>query len=176
MGLKLLSLLGVAALLAAGYWAFEPEISGTDSERTALGPAQTASGTPAPNDPVLAGAGDIASCASDGDEKTAQLLDGVVASGLANGIETVVFTAGDNAYEHGTIEEFEQCYGPSWGRHKERTRPALGNHEYDTGNANGHFQYFGAVAGDPAKGYYSFDLGSWHAILSWLYDRYNAQV
>src|SRR5881397_1240630 len=137
-------LLGVV-VLGALYWAFEPIIRGTDSETTlAPSPAQTPAGTPGPNDPVLVGAGDIASCASDGDEKTALLLDQIVATG----IETVVFTAGDNAYESGTTQEFEQCYGPSWGRHKDRTRPALGNHEYKTGNANGYFQYFDASAAE----------------------------
>ncbi len=163
-------LLGVATL-GALYWTVEPLIRGTDS-KTTLPPslAQTPSATAGPNDPVLVGAGDIASCDSDGDEKTALLLDQVVASG----IETVVFTAGDNAYENGTIEDFEQCYGPSWGRHKDRTRPALGNHEYKTGNANGHFQYFGAAAGDPSKGYYSFDLGGWHIVVLNTNDHCNA--
>ena len=41
----------------------------------------------------------------------------------------------------------------------------IGNHEYDTGNAQGYFTYFGAAAGDPAKGYYSTDLGTWHVIV-----------
>ena len=163
-------LLGVV-VLGALYWTFEPIIRGTDSETTlAPSPAQTPAGTPGPNDPVLVGAGDIASCASDGDEKTALLLDQIVATG----IETVVFTAGDNAYESGTIQEFEQCYGPSWGRHKDRTRPALGNHEYKTGNANGYFQYFGASAGDPSKGYYSYDLGGWHIVVLNTNDHCNA--
>ena len=76
-----------------------------------------------------------------------------------------MFTAGDNAYESGTLEEYEQCYGPTWGRHKDRTRPATGNHEYALGNADGHFQYFGEAAGNPGAGYYSFDLGTWHVIV-----------
>ena len=149
--------------VAALYWTFEPIIRGTGSETT-LGPspAQTPAGTPGPNDPVLVGAGDIASCASEGDEKTALLLDQVVAAGIQM---TTVFTAGDNAYEGGTLQEYEQCYGPSWGRHKDRTRPAVGNHEYKTPAAAGHFQYFGAAAGDPSKGYYSFDLGGWHIVV-----------
>ena len=55
------------------------------------------------------------------------------------------------------------------------THPAVGNHEYDTSrgrghgllataNAAGYFAYFGAAAGDPAKGYYSYDVGAWHLI------------
>jgi uncharacterized repeat protein (TIGR01451 family) len=42
--------------------------------------------------------------------------------------------------------------------------PAVGNHEYLTAGAAGYFQYFGAAAGDPTQGYYSFDIGSWHLI------------
>ena len=39
-----------------------------------------------------------------------------------------------------------------------------GNHEYLTRAANGYFSYFGAAAGDPATGYYSFDVGAWHVV------------
>ena len=104
-------------------------------------------------EPVIVGAGDIAGCDSDGDEQTAALLDT---------IEGTVFTLGDNAYENGTLQEFTDCYGPSWGRHKERTYPVAGNHDYANGtsNAEGYFAYFGAAAGDPEKGYYSYTVGS----------------
>ncbi len=109
----------------------------------------------ATSDPVLVGAGDIARCSSSGDEATAKLLDSV--SGT-------VFTTGDNAYESGTAAEFNDCYDPSWGRHKARTKPSPGNHEYYTAGASGYFGYFGAAAGDPTKGYYSYDLGEWHVV------------
>lgn len=104
---------------------------------------------------VLVGAGDIASCSSTGDEATANLLDG---------IEGTVFTTGDNVYNSGTDAEFNNCYEPSWGRHKGRTYPTPGNHEYNTANASGYFNYFGAVAGEPSKGYYSYNLGDWHIV------------
>lgn len=106
---------------------------------------------------VLVGAGDIATCGSSatGDEQTANLLDGIPGT---------VFTAGDNAYPNGTASEFADCYAPSWGRHKARTRPVPGNHEYLTLGASGYFGYFGAAAGDPAKGYYSYGVGPWHII------------
>jgi len=107
-------------------------------------------------DPVLVGAGDIASCTSSGDEATAKLLDGIPGT---------VFTLGDNAYESGTTTEYNNCYGPSWGRHKARTQPTLGNHEYNTANASGYYGYFGVLAGDPTKGYYSYTLGQWHVIV-----------
>src|SRR5919199_4154075 len=107
-------------------------------------------------DPVLVGAGDIASCLITGDEATAALLDNIAGT---------VFTAGDNAYDSGSASEYANCYDPNWGRHKARTRPAVGNHEYFTFGASGYFNYFGAAAGDPSKGYYSYDLGTWHIIV-----------
>src|SRR5678816_1978872 len=76
-----------------------------------------------------------------------------------------VFTLGDNAYVDGTYSEFVNEYGPSWGRFLGRTRPATGNHDYHTAGAAGYFQYFGASAGDPSKGYYSYDLGGWHMVV-----------
>ncbi|HVI70844.1 MAG TPA: hypothetical protein VM656_05075, partial [Pyrinomonadaceae bacterium] len=57
-----------------------------------------------------------------------------------------------------------ECYEPSWGQFKERTRPAPGNHEYETEGASAYFDYFGDGAGQPGKGYYSYDLGSWHIV------------
>jgi hypothetical protein len=104
---------------------------------------------------VLVGAGDIGSCIGDGDEATARLLDKIPGT---------VFAAGDNVYDSGTAAEFANCYGPTWGRHKARTRPAAGNHEYETPGAAGYFGYFGAAAGDPDKGYYSYEVGSWHVV------------
>ena len=59
---------------------------------------------------------------------------------------------------------FTNCYGPTWGRHRARTHPAVGDNEYDSSNAAPYFSYFGAAAGDPTKGYYSYDLGSWHIV------------
>jgi hypothetical protein len=103
-------------------------------------------------DPVLVGAGDIARCSSPGAEATAKLLDGIPGT---------VFTTGDNAYESGTAAEFANCYEPTWGRHKARTKPSPGNHEYNTAGASGYFGYFGTAAGDPSKGYYAYDLGQW---------------
>src|SRR3954466_4510492 len=106
-------------------------------------------------DPVLVGAGDIADCTSSGDEATADLLDGIAGT---------VFTAGDNAYPNGAASDYSSCYAPSWGRHKPRTRPAPGNHEYLTSGASGYFGYYGANAGTASLGYYSYDVGSWHIV------------
>jgi PKD repeat protein len=104
---------------------------------------------------VLIAAGDIAFCSRSGDEATAAILDTIPGT---------IITLGDNVYEDGTIDEFNNCYAPSWGRHKARTRPALGNHEYHLPGAHGYYQYFGKAAGDSGKYYYSFDVGKWHVI------------
>jgi ABC-type transporter MlaC component len=113
-------------------------------------------GASAPGAVVLVGAGDIASCLSDGDEATAALLDT---------IDGIVFTLGDHAYEAGTPIEFAACYEESWGRHRARTRPTPGNHDYLTAGASGYFEYFGAAAGSPDKGYYAYDHGTWRIIV-----------
>jgi acid phosphatase type 7 len=109
---------------------------------------------------VLVGAGDIASCDSEGDEATASLLDQVVAGAS----EAVVFTAGDNAYEAGSAANFADCYDPSWGRHKAITRPAPGSREYRTSGASAYYEYFGATAGNPGEGWYSYNLAGWHIL------------
>src|SRR5919107_6214440 len=106
-----------------------------------------------PSGEVIVAAGDIADCTREGDEATARLV---------GGMEGTVLTLGDNAYPEGTAEDFEECYEPTWGQFKERTRPALGNHEYETGGASAYFDYFGVAAGDPDKGYYSYDVERWH--------------
>jgi hypothetical protein len=124
------------------------------------GPSPTPTATSSPTPPfaaaVFVGAGDIADCSRPQDEATAQLLDNIPGT---------VFTVGDNAYPIGSAANFTNCYEPTWGRHKARTRPAVGDNEYDTPGAAGHFNYFGAAAGDPDKGYYSYDLGAWHIIV-----------
>jgi hypothetical protein len=101
-------------------------------------------------------------CSSTGDEATALLLDS---------LPGIVFTLGDNVYDKGTPAEFAACYDPSWGRHKLRTRPTTGNHDYGTPGATGYFDYFNGAgnqsgpAGDRGGGYYSYDLGTWHIVV-----------
>ncbi len=106
---------------------------------------------------VLVGAGDIASCKSpEGARATAKLIEQIPGT---------VFAAGDLAYEKGSAEDFKNCYDPTWGRFRDRTKPALGNHEYADRAASGYFQYWGAQAGPPGKGFYSYDLGDWHIVV-----------
>ena len=117
-------------------------------------------GAAPPSPPVrpvtLVGAGDIAWCDGDGDEATARLLDAIPGT---------VFTTGDNAYPNGTDAEFAHCFQPSWGRHKARMRPSIGNHDYHTRGAAPYFRYFGEAAGEPGKGYYTYALGGWRIVV-----------
>jgi hypothetical protein len=117
-----------------------------------------------PGDAVLAAAGDIGDCTSlNDDEATAALLADMPGATVA--------ALGDNAYPDGSASDYQNCYDPSWGAYKyfgdgsPRTRPTAGNHDYHTAGASGYFDYFGAAAGDRTKGYYSYDLGSWHVVV-----------
>jgi hypothetical protein len=83
---------------------------------------------------------------------------------LLDGIGGTVFTLGDNVYSSGTMAEYRDCYDPTWGRHRDRTRPVPGNHEYESPGAGPYFAYFGFNAGQPGLGYYSYDLGAWHIV------------
>lgn len=118
--------------------------------------ARSPDGTPGPQETgervLFTGAGDIGVCGSMGDDSTAMLLDG---------IPGLIWTTGDNAYPAGTARDFARCYEPSWGRHRHRTRPTPGNHEYWTADARGYFDYFGDAAGTPGKGWYSYRYGEW---------------
>jgi len=127
-------------------------------------PLASASLSQTSGDPVLVGAGDIAACNEPNDSATATLLDG---------IDGTVFVLGDNAYPSGTFGEYNNCYAPTWGRHKARTKPVPGNHEYDdpASGAAGYYTYFGAAASpletnctNNCKGYYSYNLGAWHIV------------
>jgi hypothetical protein len=104
---------------------------------------------------TLLAVGDIASCGVNADELVGELaarLDGTIA------------LLGDIAYDRGSSDDFASCFDPTWGHLRSRLRPAPGNHEYGTKGAAGYFTYFGAVAGTPGEGWYSYDLGAWHVI------------
>ena len=106
--------------------------------------------------PVLLAAGDIANCKMiEGAQETAKVIESVPGT---------VAALGDLALSDGTAEEFANCYDKTWGAFKSRTRPAPGNHEFHSSGGSPYFDYFGAAAGDPTRGYYSYDLGAWHII------------
>ena len=107
-------------------------------------------------DAVLVAAGDIADCSSVGDTATAALVGATAGT---------VVTLGDNVYGRATAREFANCYGPTWGRFKARTKPSLGNHDYAAPGAGGYFDYFGAAAGPRGKGWYSYEAGGWNVVV-----------
>lgn len=128
-----------------------------DKKSVAEKPAATSPASAQEGDTVLVGAGDISSCDDlSGAEATAKLIEKIPGT---------VFAAGDLAYPDGSDEQFAKCYNPTWGRFKDRTRPAAGNHEYHSDGASGYARYFGGIAGDPKKGYYSYELGGWHIVV-----------
>ena len=129
---------------------------------------------------TLIGAGDIASCSYNRDYQTARVVNNTIATASA---PVTIFTLGDNAYPDGTASQFRNCYDPTWGGSHlgqrtdisptlynpqmwDLTRlPVVGNHEYRTPGASAYFDYFGTGAGDRTKGYYNYDMGSWHFIV-----------
>ncbi len=121
------------------------------------------------NDPVIAAAGDIACDPenghyNNGNGNNNNCHQKATSDLLINENLTAVLPLGDTQYEKGTLSTFKESYEPSWGRVKHLSYPVVGNHEYYTENAQGYFDYFGEKAGDPQKGYYSYDLGEWHLI------------
>jgi 3',5'-cyclic AMP phosphodiesterase CpdA len=141
----------LAAALAAACTG-TPQAGDTSASATAPATASPAAGQ---RSTTLLAAGDIASCASDGDEQTAALLDSRPGT---------VLTLGDTVYDDGSADQFTRCYLPSWGRFRDRTYPAPGNHDYHTAAASGYYEFFGPRAGQPGKGWYSFDRGRWHLV------------
>ena len=144
VSLRRASLLAVAVLAAWALAAVQP-----------LTPARASAG-----DPVLMAAGDVADCNPPYDEATAALINKEPSATVA--------MLGDGVYPTGDLNTYNQCYGPSWGQFKDRTRPTPGNHDYAAGthrqSAPGYFAYFGAAAGDPSQSYDSYDLGAWHIV------------
>jgi hypothetical protein len=106
---------------------------------------------------TLYAAGDIGECGF-GTSQTGALLDN-----LPGGL---ILAVGDLAYPGGSATDFHNCYDPFWGRHKARTRPVPGNHEYENPahSADPYFDYFGDLAGTRGQGYYAFTASTWRVI------------
>lgn len=118
--------------------------------------SSTPASTPAPvPDETFVGAGDIGMCNAAEPEATAKLLDRIPGT---------VFTLGDNVQGDGSAREYAECYHPTWGRHRSRTFPTIGNHDFEGTGGGPYYAYFGANVGPPGLGYYSFNLGAWHVI------------
>jgi acid phosphatase type 7 len=135
-------------------------------------------------DPVIAAAGDYGCDPLDADyddlngtSDGRQCQQKATSNLLVDGNFRAVLALGDQHY-CGSLAEYQQAYDPTWGRVKSITHPIPGNHEYltsggstpttgcDSSNAGaaGYFNYFGAAAGNPGQGWYSYDIGAWHLI------------
>ena len=110
-------------------------------------------------------AGDIA-CGEGTAPSATECQQNATAALVASLNPTAVAPLGDEQYENGTAFEFANFWAPSWGALRFPVHPVPGNHEYHdpAGNAAGYYGYFGAAAGNPATGYYSYNLGAWHVI------------
>ncbi len=119
----------------------------------------TPAATPTPSEIELIGAGDIVNCEGAGTKATAGLLSQFPGA--------TIFTVGDNIDHLATPKEFKNCFGPTWGVYKDRIHPAIGDMEYNMKKppAYAYFDYFGAAAGTPQEGWYSYDLGGWHIVV-----------
>ena len=117
-------------------------------------------------DPVVYAAGDIACAPGDPGSSTTcherRTSDIVVNGGAARAL-----AIGDLQYDSATLSNLQNSYDHTWGRFKSITSPSLGNHE---GSGAGYFDYFygsgvnSGPFGARGKGFYSFDVGTWHLI------------
>jgi hypothetical protein len=178
---------GILAFIDAGLESGETHAYGVEAfdaagRRSARAGPVSATTPAASADPVVVAVGDIAcdpaAAAFNGGLGVGAQCRQMATSDLALSLEpTHVLALGDLQYACGGYGAFLQSYDPSWGRLRAITHPVPGNHEYlpaeksPTGSgcsaltdAAGYFTYFGAAAGDPGKGWYSFDIGTWHVV------------
>jgi hypothetical protein len=148
-------ILVVAVLVAAGVlaWALIP--------KTVLdtGPLDLPGvpDEPGPGEEVLLAVGDIGFCNGEADDRVAE---------LAASLPGTIALLGDTVYPEGTQENFRECLEPGWGDLRDRIRPAIGNHDYvDDSDPDAYFDWFGPNAGEPGRGWYSYDLGEWHVVV-----------
>lgn len=144
------------------YW---PTLTVTDS-RNASTVATRSFHVTSSTTVTLAAAGDIACKPSDGSYRggagTSTRCHMRATSSLVNSINPeAVLTLGDQQYSDGSLANFLQVYDQTWGEFKAVTYPAVGTHD----KTAGYFEYFGVAAGEPDKGYYSFDIGAWHVVV-----------
>ena len=151
------------------------DASGNESATSAVATATPQAPPASGGDPVVFAAGDIACDPADGNFnggagtvsncRMKATSDSILAESPA-----AVLTLGDDQYENGTLAAYQASFEPTWGRLMSILRPTPGNHEYQTTGATGYFDYFNGVgqasgrAGERGKGYYSYDVGTWHLI------------
>ncbi|MEO6501361.1 MAG: DNRLRE domain-containing protein [Jatrophihabitantaceae bacterium] len=140
-----------------------PTPAPTTSASTSTAPTPAPTTTAPTTSPVIAAVGDIA-CAPPYTVGSGCQHKAVADKIIADTAVSKVLALGDIQYEVGALSAFQNSYDKSWAPLKSKTKPVPGNHEYGTPGAAGYFDYFGALAGDRTKGYYSFDVGAWHFV------------
>jgi hypothetical protein len=145
--------------------AFAPRLVVTTTSST-TSPPPPPPPPPPPGSVVIAAAGDLA-CKPGSSVTGTQCRHLQVSNLVASDPSVQHFLAlGDLQYDNGELANFQSAYASSYGRFKAKTKPAVGNHEYQTPGASGYFGYFGAAAGNPAQGYYTFDVGThWRVVV-----------
>jgi hypothetical protein len=132
-----------------------PTSTPTQTPTATMTATPTATNTPEPLPNILVGAGDISICDRDGDNHTSELLASIPGA---------IYTLGDNSNQNGAMSQYTDCFNYSWGRYMARLYPVPGNHDYNSIEGGNYYDYFGARAGEYGKGYYSYEVGSWHII------------
>jgi Calcineurin-like phosphoesterase len=113
-----------------------------------------------PQSATLLAAGDIPTCRNGSPNPNAAATAALIGANSGS-----VAVLGDGNNDKGTLADYNNCFGPTWGQYKSRIRPTPGNHDYMTAGAAGYFAYWGAQAGPAGHGYYSYDLGTWHIVV-----------
>jgi hypothetical protein len=125
----------------------------------------TSTSTAVAGAPVLVAAGDVA-CVPGKAASKVECQQEATAAVVESLHPDAVAALGDLQYERGEAANFAASYVPSWGRFRDRTHPAPGNHEYAGGKAPGYYGTFGVAAeGADGRGWYSYDLGAWHVVV-----------
>jgi chitodextrinase len=108
-------------------------------------------------DPVIAAAGDISCTNSSSDCPATPRGHAMQTSDLiVNGSYTRAIVVGDNQYNSGSLSDYQNFYDKTWGRFKDITLPAPGNH--DRCPETGYDEYFGYPC------WYYRDVGTWRII------------
>ncbi len=124
---------------------------------------QTATSTPTltqtPTVPIMLAAGDIAKC---GGSAPAPGNGAFITSDMLLSDVGSIFTLGDNSNDSGSLSDYQNCFGLTWGRLMDRLHIAMGNHDIGSAGQD-FFTYFNGMTG--IWGHYSLDLGSWHVVV-----------
>jgi len=156
--LAIVVLVLAAAVLAVPRLTLAPELPSSSPSESGASESHSAAtptaGAGQAADTLLA-VGDIAFCGSSADDAVAK---------VASSLPGTIALLGDNAYPDGSAADYANCFDPPWHGLRGRLRPVPGNHDYQTLQAGGYFSYFGAAAGTPGQGWYSYDLGGWHVV------------